>query len=158
MRIGRSLTRSQPSNYRPARVTVAVLVFIPEQTGYFKHRLDVLKLCLQSIMKHTDTPYELLIFDNGSCSEVVDYLTNLKDAGFVHYLILSRRNIGKWAAFQILFEAAPGEYVAYSDDDVLFHPGWLPAHLEISSVFPEAGLISGFPVHWTFSYGDTSGG
>jgi len=62
---------------------------------------------------------------------VVDYLKELRDKGKIQYLILSSRNIGKMGALQIAFRAAPGEIIAYSDDDVFFLPGWLERHLEV---------------------------
>ena len=43
--------------------------------------------------------------------------------------------------------AAPGRYVAYSDDDILFLPNWLSAALEIVNAFPQAGVVSCLP-HW----------
>src|SRR3972149_7403113 len=120
MRVGLSPTRGQSTDYRPARVTICVLVFIPEQIGYFGYRFDVLKLCLQSIIKHTSAAYDLLVFDNGSCPEVVDYLRSLRDQRIIRYLVLSAQNIGKINAFKIMFHAAPGEHIASRDDAVLF--------------------------------------
>jgi glycosyltransferase involved in cell wall biosynthesis len=145
-RIGVNPARGKLSNYRPARVTIAVLTYFPDLSGYFENRLEVLKLVLVSLRAHTTLPYDLMIFDNGSCQSVVDYLLELKDAGEIHYLILSPINIGKIGAFRILFNAAPGEIIAYNDDDVLFYPGWLEAHLEILDSFPHAGMVSGLPV------------
>lgn len=156
MRVGISPTRTVTTDYRPARVTIAVLVCIPDQLGYYAHRLDVLKLCLASIVQHTDGPYDLLVFDNGSCPEVVKYLIGLRDEGIIQYLILSTQNIGKIGAFQILFRAAPGEIVAYCDDDIFFYPGWLPAHLRILEEFPSVGMVSGWAIRHTFEYGNKS--
>jgi glycosyltransferase involved in cell wall biosynthesis len=155
MRIGRNPARYHKSDYRPARVTVCVLVFIPERSGYFEHRFDVLKLCLDSIIKHTPHgTYDLMVFDNGSCSEIVRYLSSLHDQRLMQYLILSPCNIGVANAHRIMFHAAPGELIAYSDDDVLFHPGWLQAHLEILDIFPRAAMVSGMPVRQQFRYGN----
>jgi glycosyltransferase involved in cell wall biosynthesis len=157
MRIGTNPSKQKPASaYRPARVTIAVLVYIPELTGYFHHRLDILKLCLESLLKHTEEPYDLLVFDNGSCAEVIDYLRSLRDDGTIHYLILSSRNIGKIGAFQVIFRAALGEIVAYCDDDVFFYPGWLPAHLKILETFPKVGMVSGWAIRHTFGYGNQS--
>jgi glycosyltransferase involved in cell wall biosynthesis len=154
MRVGMNPSRRQLSNYHPAQVTICVLVFIPEQIGYFAHRFDVLKLCLQSIVKHTDYPHDLLVFDNGSCPEVVEYLQLLRNQGFIQYLILSANNVGIQEALKIMFNAAPGEVIAYSQDDVLFYPGWLQAHLEILDAFPRVGMVSGVPVREQFQYGN----
>jgi hypothetical protein len=42
--------------------------------------------------------------------------------------------------------AAPGEVIAYSDDDIFYYPGWLEAQLEILDCFPQAGMVSGIAV------------
>jgi len=145
-RFGVSPTRGKTTDYLPSRVTVAVLTFIPELEGYFRHRMDVLRACLESILKHTDPPHDLMVFDNGSCPEVVDYLQALHQAGEIDFLLLSAKNVGKIGALQVMFNAAPGELIAYCDDDILFYPGWLQAHLDIFDAFPDVGMVSGAPV------------
>jgi glycosyltransferase involved in cell wall biosynthesis len=155
-RIGMNPARDRISDYRPARVTVAVLVYIPYLTGYFEHRLEVLKLCLLSIQKHTEIPYDLLVFDNGSCEEVKALLRELQEGGVINYLLTSSENIGKIGAFKIMFEAALGEVIAYSDDDIFFYPGWLSAHLELLDGFPNVGMVSGCAVRTLFDHGVSS--
>ena len=145
-RIGINPARGKTSTYRPARVTVAVLTCIPHLEGYFQQRLQVLKLCLDSLRQHTSLPYDLMLFDNGSCPQVVDELLRMRDERALDYLILSRQNIGKIGALSVLFNAAPGEVIAYSDDDILFYRGWLEAQLAILERFPRAGMVSGSPV------------
>ena len=154
MRIGKSPSRSESTEYRPARVTACVLTFIPEEIGYFAKRLDVLRLSLHSLLANTDAPFDLMIFDNGSCQAVVDYLRSLQEQGVVRYLICSSQNIGIHAGLQIMFNAAPGEVIAYSQDDVLFFPGWLPASLQILDTFPRVGMVSGLAVREQFGYGN----
>jgi hypothetical protein len=145
-RIGINPARGMHSDYHPAPVSVTMITYIPDQSGYFADRLQVLSLSLSSLLKHTSQPYDLIIFDNGSCAEVVNYLRNLQDAGRIQYLILSNKNIGKIGALQTLFNAAPGEFIAYSDDDIFFYPDWLAPQLEILEAFPKVGLVSGVPV------------
>jgi Glycosyl transferase family 2 len=145
-RVGINPARGVLSDYHPAPISVAMITYIPDQSGYFADRLKILSLSLSSLLKHTPQPYDLIIFDNGSCAEVVNYLRDLQDAGRIQYLILSNTNIGKIGALQILFNAAPGEIIAYSDDDIFFNPGWLEPQLEILAAFPKAGLVSGVPV------------
>lgn len=145
-RVGINPARGKVIQERPAEVTVTMVTCIPDQAGYFEHRLDVLKLALASLRAHTPLPHDLMIFDNGSCAEVVGYLRSMQEAGQLDYLILSRRNIGKIDALRVLFQAAPGEIIAYSDDDILFYPGWLEASLEVLRLFPRVGMISGVPV------------
>ncbi len=145
-RIGISPTRKQTSTYRPAPVTVVVLVHIPHLEGYFTQRLDILKAVLQAIVQHTRYPHDLMVFDNGSCAEVGRYLQSLRDEGVLDYLLSAHRNIGQFNAIRMAFAAAPGEYVAYVEDDVLLYPGWLQAEMDVLKAFPEAGMVSGVPV------------
>ncbi len=145
-RIGINPARGRLSDYRPARISVAVITWIPHLEGYFQGRLDVLRLSLASILAHTTLPYDFMVFDNGSCPAVVGYLRELQEQGSLRFLFLSGENIGKIGAFQLLFRSAPGDIIAYSDDDILFYPGWLEAHLRLLETFPRAGMISGVPV------------
>ena len=145
-RIGINPARGQVTDYRPARITLAMVTYIPNLAGYFEHRLEVLRLVLSSLMAHTTTPHDLMVFDNASCPEVVSYLRQMQEQSQVDYLILSERNLGKVDALRVLFNAAPGEVIAYSDDDVFFYPGWLEAQLEILDCFPQAGMVSGIAV------------
>jgi len=123
-----------------------MLTYLPHLEGYFRSRFDVLKLSLASLFANTSLPYDLLVFDNGSCAPVVEYLTRLKSEGRINFLLLSGTNIGKIGAFRLLFGAAPGNVVAYADDDIFFYPGWLEAHLEILDAYPKVGMVSGSPV------------
>lgn len=143
-RIGQNPSRGKTLDQTPARTTVAVLVYAPHQAGYFQDRLDVTRMTIKSILSNTQEPFDLLVFDNGSCSEVVAYLQGLYKNGAIDYLLLSKRNIGKLNALRIIFDAAPGEIVAYTDDDVFHLPGWLGAHLDIIDTYPKVGAVTGF--------------
>lgn len=145
-RIGVNPARGKSTGNRPKDITIALLTYIPSQEGYFENRFEVLKLVIASLNAHTPSPHDLMIFDNGSCQEVLEYLISLKQLGIVNYLLLSHKNIGKIDALRILFEASPGEVIAYSDDDILFYPGWLEAQIELLRSFPEAGMVSGIPI------------
>jgi len=143
-RIGYNPSRGQTLDFSPARTTVAVLVYAPHQAGYFQNRLDVTRMTIESILANTDAPFDLLVFDNGSCSEMVTYLQSLYERGAIDYLMLSKQNIGKLNALRMIFDAAPGEIVAYTDDDIFHLPGWLGAHLQVIDTFPHVGAVTGF--------------
>jgi len=152
-RIGMNPNRDHKTDYHPARITLAMLTYLPEEAGYFEHRFDVTRLSLESLIANTPQPYDLLVFDNGSCPRMVDYLRGLRDAGKIHYLFLSSRNIGKLGALQFIFNAAPGDIIAYTDDDVFFLPGWLDEHLKVLETFPQTGLVTGFYIRDHVIYG-----
>ena len=135
--------RGKKSAYQPARVTAAVLTYIPNQVGYFQDRLEVTRTCIRSILANTSAPFDLMVFDNGSCPEAVDMLREMRLAGDIDFLVLSAQNIGKIGALKMIFAAAPGEIIAYSDDDVFFLPGWLERHLEVIDTYPGVGAVTG---------------
>lgn len=143
-RDGMNPSRARTTDYHPARVTVAVLTHVPHESGYFQNRFDVTRMTIESILANTSMPYDLMVFDNGSCPEVVNYLRQKRDAGDIQYLMLSSQNIGKMGALQMIFRAAQGEIVAYTDDDVFFLPGWLEAHIHVIDTYPNVGAVTGF--------------
>jgi len=65
----------------PQPVTVFIVTYIPFLAGYYAHSLDVLKVCLGSILAHTSGSFDLVVFDNASLLEVVNYLNGLKAPG-----------------------------------------------------------------------------
>jgi glycosyltransferase involved in cell wall biosynthesis len=152
-RIGMNPARHRKTDYQPSEVTVAVLVYIPHLSGYFQHRFEVLKLCLGTLLKHTDVPYDLMVFDNASCEEIKAYLRGLTEQGSIRYLLHSSENIGKLGALRIISGAAPGKVIAYSDDDTFFYPGWLSAHMQLLKSFPHVGMVSGSPERTLFDHG-----
>jgi hypothetical protein len=42
-----------------------------------------------------------------------------------------------------MLKAAPGDIIAYCDDDVFFLPGWLERHLEVIDTYPNVGAVTG---------------
>lgn len=146
MRVGQNPAKFVSEVAQPAKITVAVITYIPFLGGYYSESLDVLKVCLGSIWQNTDLPYDLLVFDNASCPEVRQYLQEVHEQGKIQYLWLSDKNIGKAGAWNIIFGGAPGEIIAYADSDVYFYPGWLSALVEILEKFPNVGMVTGMPL------------
>ena len=66
MRVGKSPFKKIRGGYTAAETTVVVLTCIPSTTGYYEQRLDILNICLSSIIQHTDVDYDLMVVDNGS--------------------------------------------------------------------------------------------
>jgi glycosyltransferase involved in cell wall biosynthesis len=146
MRVGQNPAKSVHGVPQPADVSVAVAVYIPFIGGYYRDSLEVLKLCLESIIENSEMLIDLMVFDNDSCPEVQEYLLELKARGDIQYLILSEKNVGKIGAWNYLFGAAPGKYIAYADGDVFHYPGWLGPQIEALEKFPNAGMVTGMPL------------
>jgi glycosyltransferase involved in cell wall biosynthesis len=145
MRRGQNPAKFLEEVGKTERITLAVITYAPFLRGYYSQTLQVLEACLKSIRATTKLPYDLLVFDNGSCAEVQSYLMREKSSGWIQYLILSDKNLGKGGAWNIIFSAAPGEIIAYSDSDVTFFEGWLERSIEILETFPNVGMVTARP-------------
>jgi glycosyltransferase involved in cell wall biosynthesis len=95
--------------------------------------------------KDAGLPFDLMVFDNGSCPEVRDFLVREKEEGRIQYLILAEKNMGKGGAWNVMLAGAPGEIIAYTDSDVLFSPKWLARSVEILETFPNVGMVTARP-------------
>ena len=129
-----------------AEVTVTTAVFIPQLEGFWAESLAVLKLCLQSMRANTDIHFDLVVFDNGSCAEVRDYLLDLYEQKQIQQLILSSENVGKVGAWNVLFTSAQSDIVSYCDSDVYFFKDWLKDSIEVLKAFPKAGIVTAQPI------------
>lgn len=145
MRKGQNPAKFVKDVARPQRITAAVLTYIPFLSGFYTETLEVLKVCLASMRREAGLPFDLLVFDNGSCTEVREYLLQEQAEGRIQYLMLSEKNLGKGGAWNIMLAGAPGEIVAYADSDVLFSPGWLSRSVEILEAFPNVGMVTARP-------------
>jgi glycosyltransferase involved in cell wall biosynthesis len=148
-RFGMNPARNKNISYTPSRVSAAMMTYIPNLEGYFTHRLDVLKLSLDSLIHSVGEKTDIAVFNNGSCIQVREYLDHQQEVGRIDYLFHSCKNLGVIGGFKVLFNALPGDVIAYCDDDVLYYPGWLDAHLEILDTFPRVGMVSGAPVGYS---------
>ncbi len=145
MRIGQNPAKYVQTVAKPERITVAVLNYIPFQSGFYAEALEVLGQCLASARTESGLPFDLLVFDNGSCVEVQDWLLAEQQAGRIQYLLLSSKNLGKGGAWNQIFAGAPGEIIVYADSDVLFFPGWLARSVQLLETFPNVGMVTARP-------------
>src|SRR5258708_35456073 len=145
MRKGQNPAKFVKDVAKPERITVALLNYIPFLSGFYAETLDVLKVSLESMRKDAGLPFDLMVFDNGSCAEVRDFLVQEKEEDRIQYLILSEKNMGKGGAWNVMLTGAPGEIISYTDADVLFSPNWLSRSVEILETFPNVGMVTARP-------------
>ncbi len=145
MRKGQNPAKFINTVIKPQRITAAVLSYIPFLSGYYADALEVLRACLNSMQSAAGLPFDTLVFDNGSCSEVRDFLLSEREAGSIQYLVLSDQNVGKGGAWNMILAGAPGEILAYCDSDVLFSPNWLLRSVEVLETFPNVGMVTARP-------------
>lgn len=88
-------------------------------------RLHLTRRCIESIYAHSEYPFTLLIHDDGSQAETLNYLSELKDAFANVRLCEPTARVGCGVARNLAFAHAETEYVFSLDNDMFCHPGWL---------------------------------
>lgn len=93
----------------------------------------MLKKCLESLIKNTSYPYELIVNSDGdNDQENHQYLLELYRQKKISKLILSsggNRGVGK--SFANCASVADGDYICKIDTDLTFQPGWLEAGIKV---------------------------
>ncbi len=130
----------------PEALLAATVVYIPRLTDYYADSLNILKASLRSLQQTVSVPFDLLVYDNGSCPEVLEYLQFELAAGRIQWLWLSDGNMKKIGAWNHIFGAAQSDFVYYFDCDILHRPGWFERSMEVFEVFEDAGIVNAAPI------------
>jgi GT2 family glycosyltransferase/SAM-dependent methyltransferase/glycosyltransferase involved in cell wall biosynthesis len=126
-----------------AREELASLVMLTH------NQLPLTKACLESVLRHTREPYELVVVDNASTDATLAYLREL-EAGFKRVphefcrkmtVIANAANLGFAAGNNLGMAVAGGEYVVLINNDVVVTPGWLGRMLACARREPKIGLV-----------------
>ncbi|MBV5350523.1 glycosyltransferase family 2 protein, partial [bacterium] len=94
------------------------------------NRLDVTKVCLDSIQRHTPEAHEILVVDNHSTDGTVEWLRERQYKQETIKLIENSTNRGFSAGCNQGIEAARGEYLLLLNNDTVVTPFWLSGLLE----------------------------
>ncbi|AFC32787.1 family 2 glycosyl transferase [Paenibacillus mucilaginosus 3016] len=106
-------------------------IVIPHKDG-----LPLLVRCIDSIRRHTETPYEIIVVDNGSRDGSVEYCLQ---AGV--RLISSPSNRGFPAACNLGMQLAGGDAVLLLNNDVVVAPRWLTNLMRCLYASEDMGLV-----------------
>jgi glycosyltransferase involved in cell wall biosynthesis len=145
MRTGANPAKAGIPAYTPQELGVALIVYIPFTEGYFANSLEILNYQITSLRATTRQPFDLLVFDNGSCLEAVTELNKLYKEEVIDWLVLSQHNLGKAGAWNWIFATMPNEWICYADSDVLFRENWFEASREVFDTFPLTGMVAAQP-------------
>ncbi len=109
------------------------------------NQLEYTRRCLESVFRHTDVPYDLVVVDNGSRDGTAAFLAGLRQRPVPRrrrYEVLTNPvNAGVAPAWnQGLRAARPGVPVAFLNNDIVVTPGWLRAVLGFLTEHLEAGI------------------
>ncbi|WP_296976335.1 glycosyltransferase family 2 protein [Thermobacillus sp. ZCTH02-B1] len=111
------------------------------------NQLEYLRMCVDSIFRHTFVPYEIIVVDNGSTDGTAAYLESLR--GRVRYRLLDR-NHGFAGAVNRGLMMAKGRTIVLLNNDTVVTPRWLDnllaclySHERIGLVGPVTNYIGG---------------
>ena len=102
------------------------------------NQLGLLRKCLESIERHTDTPYEIIVIDNASTDGTARYLDSLR--GLVRSRLLET-NKGFATAVNTGLMMAKGTTMVLLNDDILVTDHWLHNMLVCLNSDPTIGMV-----------------
>ena len=130
-------------------VVFLVVTHLPNTNGYHAERLEVVKLCLNSMRHNAEHEHSFFVWDNGSCNELRSWL----QFDFKPDMLMLSKNVGKTAArTSAITMLPPRSIVAYSDDDILYMDNWLEPQLELLQHFPNVSTVTAYPVRTAFRW------
>lgn len=135
---------------------VILVVYIPNEEGFYNKSFDVFKLSLDSLIATVNNNCAITVVNNGSYEKVTVLLNRYFEDNKIDTLINHRNNIGKIDA---LIGAARGSretVITYTDSDILFVKGWQENVEKVFSAFGNVGSVSPIPVRYNLFYGTSS--
>lgn len=101
------------------------------------NQLHYTKRCLDSIRRYTtDVEYELIVIDNGSDPETIEYLSGQGDLK----LIANRENLGFAGGCNQGIQAASGKYIMLLNNDTIVTEKWLYHMVQFLEEHEEAAM------------------
>jgi GT2 family glycosyltransferase/tetratricopeptide (TPR) repeat protein len=102
------------------------------------------RLCLESVLRHTRPPYELILIDNGSTDGTADYLEELRSRPGAERVEVVRNesNAGYPAGCNQGLARARGSYLVFLNNDTVVTEGWLEGLVRWAlHDWPKVGLV-----------------
>lgn len=110
------------------------------------------RLCLKTLLQHTDDPFELIIIDNHSRPEVVQFLRAAARDDSRIRLVENATNVGPGHANRQGVALAQGRTICLLDSDVLVPPRWLTRLRAEFERHPAVKLLAPLNYHQTLSH------
>lgn len=91
---------------------------------------------VESVRRHTDVPYELVVVDNGSAWEAANYARAAAD-----HPVRNETNLGFARGMNQGLALARGRYVAFCNNDTIVPAGWAGHLVQSAACHPNAAVV-----------------
>jgi GT2 family glycosyltransferase len=113
----------------PAEPELSIVVPVWNNLLYTQQFVD-------SVRRHTDVPYELIIVDNGSEWSAANYARMAAD-----HVVLNATNLGFARGMNQGLAMARGRFVAFCNNDTVVPGGWASQLVETARLHPDAAIV-----------------
>jgi glycosyltransferase involved in cell wall biosynthesis/GT2 family glycosyltransferase len=93
--------------------------------------------CVETLRRHTDVPYELILVDNGSAAMARHYAASAADVS-----VLNGQNLGFAGGMNSGLRAARGKYIAFCNNDTQFPTDWASRLIETHRHLARPGITA----------------
>lgn len=100
------------------------------------NQIALTQRCVESIIRHTTIPYELILVDNGSTDSSLEYFLNL-EAVVLH----NAQNVSYAKALNMGIHAAKGDVLVFLNNDLVITPNWLSNMICCLESNPQIGMV-----------------
>jgi hypothetical protein len=156
MRLGMNPYKEEKKIIMTTHHRIVIVVYIPNEDGFYKNSLDVFKMCIDSLIATINGQAAITVVNNGSYSKVSELLEKYLKERKIDTLISHNTNIGKIDAQIGAARGAREKYITLTDADILFVTGWQEKVEEIFVEFKNVGSVSPIPVRTGLMAGTSS--
>lgn len=110
--------------------------------GSKESRSEILRRSIESLLKNTDYPAELIVLDNGGNPDDSDYFLDLTRQGIISTYLRYHDNMSFAFAWNQAARIATGDYLVFTCNDLEYHPGWLSSCIQLLEKYPERKFLA----------------
>lgn len=105
------------------------------------NQLEYTKSFVESVVKYTTVPFKLILVDNASNNETVEFLNSLSATDKRIKTIFNSTNKGFPKGVNQGINLAIGKYVLIANNDIVVTRGWMERMIEVAESKSEIGLV-----------------
>jgi hypothetical protein len=156
MRIGSNPQKLDKKVIMTTNHRIVVVVYIPNEEGFYKDSFKVFKACLDSLVYTVKDDAAITIVNNGSYDKIADLLSHYLKEKKIDTLISHNVNIGKIDAQIGAARGVREKLITLTDSDILFVKGWQEEVEKVFEYFINVGSVSPIPIRTGLLTGTSS--